>query len=568
MRSANHPPTPESELEKQLERLATRARAFARAPISKKIIWLREVRTGLSRVSAGLAERACDAKHIDFSSNLAAEEWLSGPGIILRHLRLYEDSLVRRAAHGSTLGPLARVTETAEGRTRVCVLPADNYDRAIFMGFTAETWFEQGVRSVDVAGLQGCFYDKAEPEGGVSLVLGAGNVGSIPAVDALHKLFMDGRVCLLKLNPVNDYLGPLFEQAFAVLIEQGFLQIAYGGGAVGAYLCQHPLIQDIHITGSEQTHDLIVWGPPGAARELRKQNHQPLLNKPITSELGNISPAIITPAKYTESQLQLMARNLVGTFVLNAGFNCNATKVLVLARGWPQAPVFLAAVGAWLSRVPPRFPYYPGAHAVYRQLVDAASRVELFGGEQTGTLPWALVRDVEAEAGAFNTEPFCAVLSQTSLGSPDPDEFFQAATLFLNEHVKGTLNAMLLLPPQAERDPCFRRAAERAIRELRYGVIGVNHWPAAAFGMGSIPWGGYPGASLADIQSGIGFVHNTFMLERIEKSVLRGPFAAFPLPMWFPGHRTQRLVATKFCEFEAAPTWGKVFGLAASALRA
>ena len=53
----------------------------------------------------------------------------------------------------------------------------------------------------------------------VALVLGAGNVASIGPLDVVHKLFVEGQVALLKLNPVNEYLGPFFEEAFADLIE-------------------------------------------------------------------------------------------------------------------------------------------------------------------------------------------------------------------------------------------------------------------------------------------------------------------------------------------------------------
>ena len=47
------------------------------------------------------------------------------------------------------------------------------------------------------------------------LVLGAGNVSSIPATDTISKVFQEGQVVLLKMNPVNEYLGPIFERLFA-----------------------------------------------------------------------------------------------------------------------------------------------------------------------------------------------------------------------------------------------------------------------------------------------------------------------------------------------------------------
>ena len=50
--------------------------------------------------------------------------------------------------------------------------------------------------------------ERTEKKGKVALVLGAGNIGSISPLDALHKLFNENQVVMLKLNPVNDYLEP------------------------------------------------------------------------------------------------------------------------------------------------------------------------------------------------------------------------------------------------------------------------------------------------------------------------------------------------------------------------
>jgi len=47
--------------------------------------------------------------------------------------------------------------------------------------------------------------------------------------------------------------------------------VVYGGAEVGRFLVYHPQVDDVHITGSDLTHDLIVWGPPGAERERRKR---------------------------------------------------------------------------------------------------------------------------------------------------------------------------------------------------------------------------------------------------------------------------------------------------------
>jgi len=111
----------------------------------------------------------------------------------------------------------------------------------------------------------------------------------------VEKLFNEGKVCLLKMHPVNAYLGPFIEDAFADAIRAGFLAVAYGGAEVGGYLAQHPGVDEVHVTGSARTHDAIVWG---ADREGRVRMLDPVLKKPITSELGNISPVIVVPGPY------------------------------------------------------------------------------------------------------------------------------------------------------------------------------------------------------------------------------------------------------------------------------
>ena len=38
------------------------------------------------------------------------------------------------------------------------------------------------------------------------------------------------------MNPVNDYLGPIFEEVFDDLVRRGFVRFAYGGAGVGSRL--------------------------------------------------------------------------------------------------------------------------------------------------------------------------------------------------------------------------------------------------------------------------------------------------------------------------------------------
>ena len=102
------------------------------------------------------------------------------------------------------------------------------------------------------------------------------------------------------------------------------------------------------------------------------------------------------------------------------------------------------------------------------------------------------------------------------------------------------------------KDPRIAEAAERAIARLRYGTVGVNSWAGFAFAYASPPWGGYPGSEPADIQSGTGWVHNTSMLEGIEKAVLRHPLTIMPKPATFPSHRTAHTVLRRLTPWSSA----------------
>src|SRR5919198_1341225 len=93
------------------------------------------------------------------------------------------------------------------------------------------------------------FYKEPDHEGRVCLVLGAGNVNSIPPGDVVTKMFVEGKVCVLKMNPVNAYMGPLLEEAFADAIAAGFLAIVYGGAEEGDYLARHASVDEVHVTG-------------------------------------------------------------------------------------------------------------------------------------------------------------------------------------------------------------------------------------------------------------------------------------------------------------------------------
>lgn len=571
--------TPRAEIDSALSDLAARKTRWARLEIKDRRAILGELIRDFARVGDRWAEACRDAERIPADAPAAGEEWLVGPYLIIRNLALLDEALADIERHGQPRVP-GPVSTRPDGRAVARIFPGRIYDRLFYGGVTAEVWMQDGVRAEDIADTQATAYREAEPEGGVCLVLGAGNVSSIGPMDALYKLFVDNQVVMYKAHPVNAYLGPLMAEGFQALIDWDALRIAYGGVRVGSYLTSHPDVDEIHITGSDKTVEAIVFGPGAEGRE-RKAERRPLNTKPISSELGNVSPVIVVPGPWSDDDLDYQAENLSASLTNNAGFNCNASRVIVNHAQWSERNALVDRLRAHLAGTPTRHAYYPGAEDRYRAFVEAHPEADRFGDVSSGGdggngsetedthLPWTLIPDLDPDADdiCFDTESFCGVCGETALEADSVPAFIDRAVRFANDRLWGTLNITLLVHPRSMADPAIADAVERAIADLRYGTVAVNIWAAAGFGLVSTPWGAYPGHDIYDIQSGTGTVHNTFMFDRPQKTVIRAPFRMRPKPVWFPTHKTADELAKALATFETAPSIWKLPSVFWPALR-
>jgi hypothetical protein len=144
-------------------------------------------------------------------------------------------------------------------------------------------------------------------------------------------------------------------------------------------------------------------------------------------------------------------------------------------------------------------------------------------------------------------------------------DFLTTAVDFANDRLWGTLSCTILIDAQTQQK--FERELDTAISNLRYGAIGINIWSAMLFYFGVTSWGAYPGNSIADIASGIGFVHNTYLFDYPQKSVVYAPFRIFPTPAWFATHKNLLELARQLLNFEANPTWQHLFFVVIAALK-
>ncbi|WP_307220490.1 aldehyde dehydrogenase family protein [Microbacterium sp. SORGH_AS_0888] len=282
----------------------------------------------------------------------------------------------------------------------------------------------------------------------------------------------------------------------------------------------------------------------------RRRDDRPRLTTPITAELGGVAPIIVVPGEWTDADLRYQAEHIATMRLQNSGHNCIAGQVVLVSADWPQREAFLRALHDAYSSAPARPVWYPRsdeklarADADYPDAIrcgDGTRRlVELAPGEDATALE--------------STEYFAPVLGVVELAGLG-QAFLDAAVAHANECLAGTLGANVLIDPVTE--DTLGAGFERAIADLRYGGIAINTWTGVLFATPVLSWGAFPGGTIAEVGSGLGVVHNTSLLEDVERSVLRGPFRPFPRslgargrftvlpkPPWFVSSRTAAAVS-------------------------
>ncbi len=544
-------------LDAAIDDLQGGTRTWSALTLAQRVTLLRAVRSSVAAAAEDWADTAAASKGLDGRHPLRGEEWLSGPYSVLGALDAYIETLTRLANGTNPLDGIT-IDRAPGGRTRVRAFPLTGIDRFLLSGHTGEVWLEPGVTPNGARAAAGLAQRTPSDSGGVGLVLGAGNITSIPVLDVLYELLAHNRTALLKVNPTQDALVPVYKRALAPLIGPGLLRITRGGPDVGAYLTGHPDLVHVHITGSAATFDAIVWGT-GAAATRRRRENRPLLKKPITAELGGVSPIIIVPGEWTDADLTYQAEHVATMRLQNSGHNCIAGQVVIMSSDWAQAHDFRAALRRAYANAPERPIWYPGATSRMHLATDAYPDALVLGDRVL-----VEVSDGDDATALQSTEYFAPVLGVVSVAGTG-QEFLDAAVAYANDRLQGTLGANLLIDPSTEK--ALGAGFDRAIAALRYGSIAINGWTAFGFITPTMTWGAFPGSTIADVGSGIGVVHNALLLDRVERSVIRGPFRPFPRslpvvngggrltilpkPPWFVSSRTGAAVSEGLTRFRA-----------------
>lgn len=539
-----------------LDVLAAGARRWAGRDLAERRRLLLATHRAVGDAAADWVRTACAIKGID--ERLAGEEWLSGPYAALTALAAYADTLQALDRGRSPVDGFG-IVDAPVGRRAVRVLPHGFSDRVLLSGHRVDVWFPPGVGEARIRATAGLAQRDPTRDGGVGVVLGAGNVTAIPPLDALYELLAHGRAALVKLNPITDPLLPVLRRAFAPLIAAQVLRIHADGG-LGPYLVGHRSVDHLHLTGSAATYGAIVHGSAD-----RKGRGGKAISTEVTAELGGVSPIVVVPGRWAAADLRHQAEHVATMRLQNNGYNCVAGQVLVVSTDWPQRAEFLTQVQAAMARAPHRRDYYPGSVDRVRQAAETHTAVTDLDGR-------LMLTGIAAGDPALRTEYFAPVLAVTQLPGAGVG-FLRRAVDFANDELTGTLGANVIALPGQVRTASF----QRSLADLRYGAIGVNAWTAAAFLTARAPWGAFPGGD--DPSSGVGVVHNALLLDGPERAVATGPFrrlprslahgepSVMPRPPWFVTHRAATTTTTRLTRYAADPHWWRIPGVLSAALR-
>lgn len=553
-----------SALDEALTALDRAKHDWARTTVAERLEILQQIKDALLSAAEDWVTAAAKAKQIPENSPLAGEEWISGPYALMSGCNGFMETLSEMK--GKQFLSHIPTRHLPTGQLSLRVVPHSIWDRLLLSGVHADIWMQQGITAANLAEHAAIAYDIPEDQrqGKVALVLGAGNIAAIAPLDVFQKLFIENQVCILKMNPVNEYLTPFLEAALAPLIQRDALRIVTGDGGVGAYLTGHSLVEEMHITGSQATHDAIVWGT-GEEGAKNRAAGTPRNDKHFTSELGAVCPTIVVPGPWSHADVKFQAEHLATQKLHNSGFNCVACQVLITQKGWEQGTALLEETQRVMTKSI-RPTYYPGASdrlEAFKSHADSVAEVK------RGKSPSVLVTQTADSDYFRKNEVFAPAMSLTELEADGAEEFLRRAIDYANTQLHGTLGANILIHPKTIK-AMGRKRFNKIIADLRYGTIAVNAWTGLGFLLIQCPWGAFPGHTLQDVQSGIGTVHNSFMLEKTERTVVQAPFAPFPRnllngklsllprPPWFITNKRQDKLGKLLVSFQHSPSWLKI----------
>ena len=515
------------EIDRYVTTLRTKSKEFNSISNLQLASMLEETISNIKEISFFWATICSDNKGTT-KTPAEGEEWLGGPFASVLATQQYIDTLTK----DNDLD----IEKFNNDDKSYKVFPNNFIDKITFPFIDAKVYFNKSMSFEDINKYRG-FSKRYDIDPSITLVLGAGNFSSIPYLDVLYHLITRKSVILLKLNPVNDYLKPVFEKVFQNFIERGYIIVTNGDIDESKYMATHPGINHIHLTGSDKTYEDIVYGRQLTDKEKKLKSITKINTKPITSELGNVTPFIIHPGKWSTSDIKYQARKIVTGKLNNNGFNCIAAQVVILPDGWGHTETLIKYVKHYMNKVNERNPYYP-------ESIERLQKLEKDKGyDRVNSLSCVtphLTREIKTYNKYETDEVWSSTIYFKKIEYSSAEDYANKSIDYCNNVLWGNLGVSVIIKDYTKK--FNQHLTELYISNLDYGTIAINEWAAIGYIIPQLPWGGFPGNKDNDIQSGQSVVHNSIFFESPLKGVVTTKFriSKFIDPPWFVTNKKSR----------------------------
>lgn len=542
------------DIDRNINSLRVNSKEYSKIENSKLISLLEESINNIKEVAYYWATISAEKKGVTGTVG-EGEEWLGGPFATVFGMQYYIDTLK------DLNKPLDSNLFNNELNTYK-VFPNNFLEKIFFPFISAEVKFNKNIKFNEIEDYRG-FAMRYSHDSSISLILGAGNVSCIPLLDAIYHLVAKRSVVYIKLNPVNDYLLPVYEKVFKNFISLGYVVITKGSIDESKYMTNHNGIDHIHLTGSDETYEHIVYGKLLNDDEKKLKNLKKVNNKSFSSELGNVTPIIVHPGNWSNSELKFQARKIVTAKLNNGGFNCISAQIVILPEEWNQTDKLIKYIKMYMKKIDDRLSYYPNSLKVLNGLEKDKNYERL--NDQTCATPH-LSREIKAYSKFETSEIWGTSIYFKKISYEDELDYVNKAITYCNKTLWGNLGATVLIKKYNNKK--IKPITNTYVDNLKYGTVAINEWSAIGFIIPTLPWGGYPGNKDNDIQSGQDFVHNSMFFESPLNGVVYSKFRMSNIidPLWFVTNKKGKKVFKNLTYFQIDKSFSNFIKLALSAV--
>ena len=527
------------DIDRNISKLRVNSSEFLNIDKITLITLLNQTIENIKAISYYWATLASEKKGI-LNKSKEGEEWIGGPFACIYAIQYFIDSLQNEDG--------LNISNFDDSKKSYKVFPTKTIEKLLFPFLEGEVRFGKNLSFEQINEFRGFANRFKNNKSKITLILGAGNVSSIPVLDALFHMIAYKSVIYMKLNPVNDYLLPIFTQVFEPFISRGYMIITEGDMEASKYLTQHEGFHHTHLTGSNFTYENIVYGKILTDKERSVKTLHKVNKKPITTELGNVTPIIVHPGNWSRSEIKHQAKKIVTAKLNNSGFNCIAAQVIVLPKDWKHTQKLKDDILFYLKKVGDTTSYYPGASENLDQLLETENYEQI--NNLSCNTPF-LVSDLDLEKEYANKEVWSTALYFKEIPYTSNENFCSNSIEYVNNELWGNLGVTVLIKNHKKKTN--QSILNDYVENLKYGTVAINEWSALGFVIPTLPWGGYPGNKDNDIQSGQGYVHNSLLFESPQKGVVYSRFRLSPIidPPWFVTNKKAHRIFKNLTYYQA-----------------